>query len=64
MDMCGVRQPVGVSDACADTGAQLASVLMRAGASRWRGAEVCQSNRCWVAAPQMRPWQAPMPQRV
>ena len=37
---------------------------IRAGASRCRGAAGVHPNRCCVAAPQMRPWHAPMPQRV
>ena len=37
---------------------------MRTGESRWRGGVLSHPSRNCVAAPQMRPWQAPMPQRV
>ena len=40
------------------------SVPTRAGESGGRGEGVCQPHKCCAAAPQTRPWQAPMPQRV
>src|SRR3546814_1835903 len=39
-------------------------VPIRAGLNGGRGAAGCQPNKACAAPPQMRPWQAPMPQRL
>src|SRR5207253_6033013 len=44
--------------------ASCSKVSIRVGENGGRGAGVGQSNRKLVAAPQIRPWQAPMPQRL
>ncbi|MND75742.1 hypothetical protein D3C80_673720 [compost metagenome] len=58
-----IERPRRLSQA-SPVSSRLSRVSMRAGLNGGRGAEGCQPNRCAVAAPHTRPWQAPMPHRL